>query len=118
MLCWKYSKYGNVEEGNIIVNDLEFKEKIRTYEPTISNSNIDSCFTTFIKRGIMKRLCKGKYELNSLYFFKGTLSDRTKLQFRVEVDPKTNISTSFLVFSIPVKDPNLYAEIETIQEDK
>lgn len=110
MLCWRYSTFGG-EEGNIVINDACFKKKVREYEPTISDSNIDSCISFLTKRGLLIRQCKGRYELNPQYFFKGSLSDRSHLKLCVEVDPKNKIeveekdgkkSFCFLVHSVSV----------------
>lgn len=103
MLCWKHSTFGG-EGGNIIINDTSFKEKVREYEPNISNANIDLAFSTLTKRGLLRRICKGRYELNPDYFFKGTLSKRSKLKFSVEVEPldksdrRDNAKESFCFF--------------------
>lgn len=86
MLCWKYSTFGG-DEGNIITNNLLFKTKVREYEPSISDAAIDVAISTLAKKGILRRVCKGQYELNPDYFFKGTLSKRSKLRFSVEVEP-------------------------------
>lgn len=90
MMCWKLSTFGG-KRGNIVINDSSFKEEVRKYEPKMSNSNIDACFSYLTAKGIMRRICKGRYELNSDYFFKGSLSDRSHLQFCVEVDPKKEV---------------------------
>lgn len=91
MLCWKLSTFGGKESGNIIINDQEFKRRVREYEPNMSDSNIDACFSVLVKKGLLVRICKGRYELNPTYFFKGALSSRSHLMFSVEVDPSIEI---------------------------
>ena len=38
------------------------------------------------KKGILIKECRGQYILNPLYFFKGTLGNRAKLQLNITSD--------------------------------
>lgn len=106
MMCWKYSTFSKEAKTNVIVNDQDFKAKIHEYESTISDSNINNCFTDFVKRDILRRVCKGKYELNPKYFFKGRLSDRTRLLLEISAEPQPSSrnkkcsSVSFFSFRV------------------
>lgn len=103
MMCWKCSSFSTDTEKNIIVNDKDFKAKVHEYEPQISDANIDNCFTIFVKRSILFRVCRGKYELNPQYFFKGKLSNRSKLMFSIEAEPQPEPSgKSVCMFSFNV----------------
>lgn len=90
MCCWKHSSYNGrlCSEGNIFYNDLMFKEACKKEGLKSSNSVIDNTISQLTKYGFLVKICKGAYYLNPKYFFKGTLSDRTKLQYRIIVDPK------------------------------
>lgn len=88
MVCWMYADYGNSERESEVINDATFKDAVRRYEPMLSDSNIDACFSDFVKGGILRRICRGRYALNHNYFFRGKLSDRSKLAYKVVVDPK------------------------------
>lgn len=89
MCIWKYSTYNpaNEMEGNIIHNDSLFKEYCR--EEGISNSDalIDNAFSKLNKEGIIIKQCRGTYMLNPEYFFKGSLSSRTKILYTYKVEP-------------------------------
>lgn len=88
MACWKYSTYGSAEEGNVIINDKVFKEHVREHEPGMSDSSIDVAISQLSKKGLLLRQCRGRYVLNKEYFFKGKLSDRSKLKLEFVVDGK------------------------------
>lgn len=90
MCIWAHSSFNNKNssEGNIIHNDGAFKECCRADGLTASNSNIDNVFSRLSKLGFLIKMCKGTYLLNPKYFFKGTLSDRTKIQYNLLVGPE------------------------------
>lgn len=88
MCCWKYSTYGTSEDANIFINDKVFKEHVREYEPKMSDGSIDVAISFLSKKGLLWKLCKGRYALNKDYFFKGKLNDRSKLKMSFEVDSK------------------------------
>lgn len=94
MCIWAHSSFNskNSNEGNIIHNDMSFKENCRKDGLDTTNANIDNVFSKLNKAGFLIKKCKGAYLLNPKYFFKGTLSDRTKLQFNIVVEPKERIS--------------------------
>lgn len=84
MWCWKFSSFNpSIPEANSIVNDKAFKDKIRSEGGELTDSTIDKAIHTLNKEGMLKRRCKGNYFLNPKYFFKGTLSNRTQLQYNV-----------------------------------
>lgn len=87
MICWLKSTFSEENKANRIVNNKDFKETVRSYMPKVSDSTIDLAFSTFVKRGLLIRVCKGLYELNPSYFFRGKLSDRTHIKYSFEVDP-------------------------------
>lgn len=87
-ISWMESGFGDAERGNIIHNNMSFKETVRKHIPELSDSSIDNAFTQLVKAGMMIRVCKGEYELNPDYFFKGKISDRTKLRFMIECEPE------------------------------
>lgn len=90
MMCWKESTYRK-GVGNIIVNDLEFKERVREYSPDISNLAVNVAVSTLVKKGLLLKMCKGKYRLNPTYFFQGKLSERTHLMMNFEVQPQKGV---------------------------
>lgn len=84
MWCWKFSSFNpSIPEANTIVNDKAFKNRIRSEGGDLSDSVIDKSIHTLAKVGMLIRRCKGNYFLNSKYFFRGTLSNRAKLQYNV-----------------------------------
>lgn len=84
MWCWKFSTFNpNIPEANSIVTDKAFKDKIRLEGGDLSDSTIDKAVHTLCKEGMLERRCKGNYFLNPKYFFKGTLSNRSKLKYSV-----------------------------------
>lgn len=112
MVCWMRASYGDPGKESEVINDSDFKEEVRVYEPKMSDANIDACFSEFVKKNILRRICRGRYALNHNYFFRGKLSDRSRLAFKVEVDPKTakkvkgRPSYSFFTKSIEIVELN------------
>lgn len=87
--CWKFSSFNplNTTEGNIVPNNLRFKQYVRSCGINTSDANIDNAFSELRKKGFLIKMCRGEYMLNPEYFFKGTLSQRSKLRFSVVVEP-------------------------------
>lgn len=88
-VCWMQSDLGKAVKGNVVHNNASFKEQVRMFSPNMSDSAIDGAFSYLVKHNMLRRVCRGEYELNHHYFFRGKLSDRSKLAFKIEVDPKT-----------------------------
>lgn len=88
--CWKLSSFNPVMEntGNIIYTGPAFKEACRREGFSISDANIDNAISTLCKEGFLIRKHRGVYLLNPDYFFKGTLSDRTKVDYQIKVNSK------------------------------
>ena len=92
MCCWKASTYNDVESaGNVVYNNKTLKDYIRSCGLNISDTSIDVIISRLTKLNILIKKCRGMYLLNPEYFFKGRLSDRSKLQFSVVVDPLRKI---------------------------
>jgi hypothetical protein len=89
MQCWKCSTYNSVNctEGNIVHNNPKFKECCRQDGLETSDANIDNAISTLCKKGLLIKRCKGKYLLDPRYFFKGKLSDRSRIQCTFIVEP-------------------------------
>ena len=89
MCCWKHSTYSNVEaEGNIVNNNKLLKDYIRSCGLDLTNGAIDVIIHRLSKANILIKKCKGTYMLNPQYFFKGKLSDKSKLEFRMITNPE------------------------------
>lgn len=82
MALWRLStfnpQYSN--DGNIVVNNPNTKDKIRKMGLNVSDAVIDNGFSKLSKIGCIIKQCKGMYLLNPKFFFKGTLSDATNMQ--------------------------------------
>lgn len=85
MLCWKYSSFNpvNSEEGNIIHNDRFFKDAIKKDGMDLSDSSIDVYISRLCKKEFLIKRCRGSYMLNPKYFFKGSISDASKMQLNI-----------------------------------
>ena len=83
--CCVHSSYNDrsCKEGNLIHNNDYFKEYCRQDGLNTSNQVIDNAISQLSKYGFLIKRCKGEYMLNPKYFFKGTISDRTKLQYNI-----------------------------------
>lgn len=88
MCCWRYSSYSkeNEIEGNIIHNNASFKEHCREDGVNIPDASIDNAISYLGKQGMLIKKCRGEYLLNPRYFFKGRLSDRSKLNINFIVE--------------------------------
>lgn len=85
MCCWKYSSFNpSSPEGNRVTNNQALKNKIRESGLEVSDTVINNAFTAFVKNDLMIKECRGQYMLNPKYFFKGTLSNRSKLKLNIE----------------------------------
>lgn len=89
MCCWKHSTYNkeNTTEGNIVHNNASFKLHCREEGLTLSDASIDNNISALCKAGLLNKRCRGEYLLNPDYFFKGNLSQRTKIMMQFVVDP-------------------------------
>ena len=88
MCCWKHSTYNNVvEEGNIVSNNKLLKDYIRSCGLDITDSAIDVIIHNLAKANILIKKCKGTYMLNPLYFFKGRLAEKSKLELKMVTNP-------------------------------
>ena len=89
--CWKFSSYNyeNDKEGNIIHNNSSFKDYCRAEGLETSDASIDNAISQLKKNGFLIKKCKGEYMLNPKYFFKGTLSKRSKLQLNLVVESES-----------------------------
>lgn len=94
MCCWKHSTYNkeNDTNGNIVHNNTSFKEHCREEGLELSDASIDNAISSLCKTGLLIKKCRGEYLLNPDYFFKGSLSQRTKvmMQFIVNQEEDDN----------------------------
>ena len=89
LFCWKFSSFNyNIPEANIIVNDVDFKERLRLNGLNLSDASINNAINKLYKAGMLQKKCRGKDTLNPKYFFKGTLANRSKLQLNVIYETK------------------------------
>jgi len=90
--CWKSSSYNPMheEEGNIVYNNPSFKELCRREGINVPNGSIDNAISDLCKKGMLLKKCRGEYLLNPRYFFKGTLSNRSKIDLKFVVEPTVN----------------------------
>lgn len=90
--CWKRSSFNpvNDEAGNIVYNGPSFKEYCKEQGASGSDANIDNAISTLSKKGLLLKKNKGEYLLNPEYFFKGTLSNRSKIDLSFVVQPNMN----------------------------
>lgn len=89
MCCWKHSTYNkeNDTTGNIVHNNASFKQHCREEGLELSDASIDNIISSLCKTGLLRKKCRGEYLLNPEYFFKGSLSQRTKIQMQFIVEP-------------------------------
>ena len=88
MCCWKASSISTMENSaNLFANNVVFKNYVRKQGLELSDSAIDNYVHKLAKKGTIKRMCKGYYMLNPDYFFKGRLSERSKLKLELEYNP-------------------------------
>ena len=89
MCCWKHSTYNkeNDTTGNIVHNNASFKQHCREEGLDMSDASIDNAISSLCKTGLLRKKCRGEYLLNPEFFFKGSLSQRTKIQMQFIVEP-------------------------------
>lgn len=89
MCCWKLSSFNPLNEtvGNIVHNNPMFKEYCREEGLNAPDASIDNAISQLCKKRLILKRCKGEYMLNPEYFFKGTLSNRSKIDLRFIVEP-------------------------------
>lgn len=89
MCCWKLSSFNPLNEttGNIVHNNPTFKEYCREEGLATPDASIDNAISQLCKKHLILKKCKGEYLLNPEYFFKGTLSNRSKIDLRFIVEP-------------------------------
>lgn len=86
MCIWKFSSYNLYNaEANVFINNVLFKEFVRKEGLEIADSTIDVYISNLNKKNLLIKKCRGTYILNPEYFFKGTLSNRSKLKLSIEV---------------------------------
>ena len=92
MCCWKHSTYNkeNDHSGNIVHNNASFKAHCREEGLDISDASIDNNISSLCKVGLLIKKCRGEYLLNPEYFFKGSLSQRTKVWMNFVVESNTD----------------------------
>lgn len=90
MCCWKHSTYNkeNDTTGNIVHNNASFKQHCREEGLDIADASIDNTISSLCKTGLLVKKCRGEYLLNPDYFFKGSLSQRTKVLMQFIVEPE------------------------------
>jgi len=88
IFCWKYSTFNNnvEKEGNLIYNNVYFKDKLRESGLTYSDNTINIYIGRLCKKNLLIKKGRGVYMLNPEYFFKGTLNDRSKLRMTLETE--------------------------------
>lgn len=79
--CWKHCSINpeGEEEGNIINNTPYFKMLLKAAGIKASSSTINAEMSKLAKRNILISKGFGVYIMNPIYFFKGRLTDRTRL---------------------------------------
>lgn len=92
MCCWKHSTYNKENEvsGNIVHNNASFKQHCREEGLDLSDASIDNNISALCKAGLLIKKCRGEYLLNPDYFFKGSLSQRTKMLMQFVVEPQNS----------------------------
>ena len=88
--CWILSSFNSRSnaEGNVVDNNPAFKENVRKLGYDLPDGSINNSISKLCKAGALIKRCKGSYMLNPTYFFKGTLTDRSKLQSLLTYEPQ------------------------------
>ena len=91
MCCWKKSSYDPFDEteGNVMHNNGMFKAYCNSQGLGLSKATIDNIICKLSRKGLLICRCKGEYMLNPEYFFKGKLSNRSKIEYSFLVEPST-----------------------------
>lgn len=94
--CWILSTFNpKVDIGNVIINDTYFKDRVRLLGFNLTDGIVNNAISVLSKKNILIKRCKGSYYLNPAYFFKGTLTDRSKLAFRLQKQAKIENNENF-----------------------
>ena len=88
MCIWKYSSLNSDNQGNLFYNTAVFKQYVRDYGLDMSDSAINLYVSQLTKAGFLIKKCRSMYLLNPNYFFKGRLSDRTRIDYHIVVENK------------------------------
>ena len=88
MCIWKYSSLNNDNQGNLFYNTAVLKQYVRDYGLDRSDSAINLYVSQLTKAGFLIKKCRSMYLLNPNYFFKGRLSDRTRIDYHIVVENK------------------------------
>jgi hypothetical protein len=90
MCCWKHSTYNKENDlsGNIVHNNASFKQHCKEEGLQLSDASIDNNISALCKAGLLIKKCRGEYILNPNYFFKGVMTQRTKIQMNYVVNPE------------------------------
>lgn len=95
LVIWKCSTFNpNGDEANSITNSKVLKDEVRKYCPTMTDDIINHAFTELKKKEILLRQCRGVYKLNPVFFFKGSLTQRSRLLAHIEFVPPTEDDNS------------------------
>ncbi|MBO6232816.1 MAG: replication/maintenance protein RepL [Clostridia bacterium] len=88
--CWILSSFNSKQncEGNVIDNNPAFKDSVRKLGYDVSDGCINNSISKLCKKEALIKRCRGSYMLNPTYFFKGTLTDRSKLQSLLTYEPQ------------------------------
>lgn len=88
LACVRCSKISSYEEsGNSFLTcSREFKNLVTGIKP----QNVCKYLAKLNELGFIKRISRSEYELNPLYFFRGTLTQRTKCLMKIETNEQTN----------------------------
>ena len=76
------------DSGNLFYNNKIFKEYVRSTGLNLTDLTINMYVSKLAKKDILIKQCQGTYMLNPLYFFKGKLSDRTRIDYHIVVENK------------------------------
>lgn len=84
LACVRCSKISSYEEsGNSFLTcSREFKNLVTGIKP----QNVCKYLAKLNELGFIKRISRSEYELNPLYFFRGTLTQRTKCLMKIETN--------------------------------
>lgn len=87
--CWKHSSYNpaNELEGNILHNSQGFKQACREDGLDVTDAVIDNAISALCRKGFLIKKFRGEYLLNPNYFFKGKLTNRSKVEINYIVEP-------------------------------
>lgn len=82
-MCWRYSIYYDDKELNLPGNKITVDKQLKTIiqqKTGLAQSTIKNAFTSLVRKDMLikDKEFKSIYYLNPKYFFKGTLTARTK----------------------------------------